>query len=98
MSDLARIIVNATIKATLNRRLLNLINKDNKLNKLNLKDFINKNSNFIKDLFFNKILFLGEESYNLKGDPFLSFYKLNSALNSNTLRFSTLKSFTLILS
>jgi hypothetical protein len=35
MLNLIRIIVNAIIKATLNKRPLNLINKDNKLNKLN---------------------------------------------------------------
>jgi hypothetical protein len=98
MSDLARIIANATVKATLNRRPLNPINKDNELNKLNREDFINENSNFIKDLFLNRILFLGEESYNLKGDLFLPLYKLNGALNSNTPRSGTLKSFTLTLS
>jgi hypothetical protein len=98
MSDLARIIANATVKATLNRRPLNPINKDNELNKLNREDFINENSNFIKDLFLNRILFLGEESYNLKGDLFLPLYKLNGALNSNTPRSGTLKSSTLTLS
>jgi hypothetical protein len=84
MSDLARIIVNAIIKATPSKRPLNPINKDNELNKPNWEDFINENGNFIKDLFLNRILFLGEEGYNLKGDPFLPLYKLNGAPNSNT--------------
>jgi hypothetical protein len=98
MSDLARIAANATAKATLSKRLLNPINKDNKLDKPNREDFINKNGNFIKDLFLNRTLFLGEEGYNLRGDLFLPLYKLNSALNSNMPRSSTLKSFTLTLS